>query len=397
MSSKSKTYFSGLDALRFFAASFVVVQHIQDNQFTQGLPHLSEYAFLNKGVTAVTFFFTLSGFLITYLLLDESKKNGGISIGKFYVRRMLRIWPLYFLVVFIGLTFYWALLPALGMDTKTQYQLGEGLFYFIFMMPNFANQYFQVGGILIVLWSIGVEEQFYLIWAPLMKFFKKYVWLTLLCLYFISLSLHIVNYHGLLGVSTSVQGIISELQFHYMAAGGIFAYLAFFHRNALLRNMVFSHKGVQWVLLSIIIIYFVFIPNEWVHQYIKAGLLPFLFAWLIVNLSINPSKIFSLNIPVLNGLGQISYGIYMYHMIVIYLVSFLAIRVPLFQQNHVLFQTIYHLAVLAFTLIIAHLSYKYYEKAFLSKRAYFGTKKTAEEAESDRISINYNLKNYDTI
>lgn len=56
-----------------------------------------------NGGHAVTFFFVLSGFLITYLLLKERERMGTIKVKKFYLKRVLRIWPLYFLLIFIGL------------------------------------------------------------------------------------------------------------------------------------------------------------------------------------------------------------------------------------------------------------------------------------------------------
>ena len=55
-----------------------------------------------SGFMGVNFFFVLSGFLITYLLLSEKKSFGKISIGNFYLRRMLRIWPVYYLTLIIG-------------------------------------------------------------------------------------------------------------------------------------------------------------------------------------------------------------------------------------------------------------------------------------------------------
>lgn len=394
MSSASKTYFSGLDALRFFAASFVVVQHIQDNQFTQGLPYLPEYAFLNKGVAAVTFFFTLSGFLITYLLLEERKNTNDVKIRQFYIRRVLRIWPLYFIIVIVGFVLYWALLPTLGIATKNQYPLIDGLLYFVFMMPNVANQYFQVGGILIILWSIGVEEQFYLIWAPLMKFCKQNILYVLLILFWVSIFIHLVNYEGLLGVSSTWQAIISELQFHYMAAGGMLAYGAFYHKQKLLQWSVFTKRTVQWVLLTALLAYFLFIPGEFINEYLRASIMPFLFAWLIVNVSINPNKVFGLQIPVLKRLGHISYGIYMYHMIVIYAVSYVTMKTGIYQKHPVLFQSIYHLSVVGVTLTLAHFSYQYIEKPFLRMRSYFVAK---DATEAKKVEINYSLKSYDTI
>ena len=107
MSNSHKIYFSGLNALRFFAAYFVLLHHGETIRAKFGLPNFEAYSFFRNGMIAVSVFFVLSGFLITYLLLDEIQRTNDVSIKKFYSRRILRIWPLYYLLVFIGL----ALIP----------------------------------------------------------------------------------------------------------------------------------------------------------------------------------------------------------------------------------------------------------------------------------------------
>ena len=99
---KNIKYFKGLSTLRFFAAYFVVLHHAEEIRKKYELIHLKDYSLFRNGSLAVTFFFVLSGFLITYLLLKEQKRTNTVAINKFYIRRVLRIWPLYFLLVFLG-------------------------------------------------------------------------------------------------------------------------------------------------------------------------------------------------------------------------------------------------------------------------------------------------------
>ena len=99
---RSIKHFKGLDSLRFFAAYLVVLHHAEQIRMTYGLFNLKQYSLFNNGGLAVTFFFVLSGFLISYLLLKEQFGKGTISVKKFYFRRVLRIWPLYFLLILIG-------------------------------------------------------------------------------------------------------------------------------------------------------------------------------------------------------------------------------------------------------------------------------------------------------
>ena len=166
-------YLPGLNTLRFFAAAFVVISHANISLDKLGIYPASTRAFVNRGGDAVDFFFTLSGFLITYLLIAEVNNTGTISIKQFYLRRVYRIWPLYFLVVAIGFILLGYIYPALYHQPFFDFKIPEGLLMFIFFIPNYAAKNFPVG-LLNPLWSIGVEEQFYLFWAPMVKYLKKY-------------------------------------------------------------------------------------------------------------------------------------------------------------------------------------------------------------------------------
>ena len=97
---KKILYFPGLHGLRCIAALMVIVTHIELFKARYGLPNIYHF---NKdfGVYGVDFFFVLSGFLITYLLFKEDDKFGFINLKFFYLRRIFRIWPLYYLLIII--------------------------------------------------------------------------------------------------------------------------------------------------------------------------------------------------------------------------------------------------------------------------------------------------------
>jgi peptidoglycan/LPS O-acetylase OafA/YrhL len=106
MSSNSNTnvYFPSLNGLRFIAAFMVFLLHFAKQNWGENFDYNPEDNFIYKSVlgdVGVTLFFVLSGFLITYLLLTEQARTSTINIGKFYLRRILRIWPLYFLMILI--------------------------------------------------------------------------------------------------------------------------------------------------------------------------------------------------------------------------------------------------------------------------------------------------------
>jgi len=102
----NKIYFGGLNELRAIAALGVVTHHIEQIKGMNGFSGLNEnLSFLihNLGKASVDLFFVLSGFLISFLLLQEKENNfGKINIKKFYYRRIFRIWPLYYFIMFIS-------------------------------------------------------------------------------------------------------------------------------------------------------------------------------------------------------------------------------------------------------------------------------------------------------
>jgi len=145
--------FAALDGLRAVSVIAVVWHH------TSGTPGLS---FTHKaGFLGVIFFFAISGFLITSLLLRERNAVGGISLRKFYARRVLRIFPLYYATLLV----YIVLVAATRRDSP------EGTQFF-HHLPAFATYTFNwVSGkeeTFSFAWSLATEEQFYLLWPPLL-------------------------------------------------------------------------------------------------------------------------------------------------------------------------------------------------------------------------------------
>jgi peptidoglycan/LPS O-acetylase OafA/YrhL len=174
-------YFPGLHGLRFVAALAVVVAHIELLKSYHGYPnHADNLAIYELGRIAVTFFFVLSGFLITFLLLQEKRSAGRISIRKFYVRRALRIWPLYYSVVFLA----FVVLPRVSVlhtpmisSTAAEHHTPM-LALFVLLLPQVALSLYPPFPYAEPLWSIGVEEQFYLFWPVIVASAKKLVpWL----------------------------------------------------------------------------------------------------------------------------------------------------------------------------------------------------------------------------
>jgi len=370
-------YFKGLDSLRFFAAYLVVLHHAEQIRMKYGLFNLKEYSLFNNGGIAVTFFFVLSGFLISYLLFKEHGESSTISVKKFYYRRILRIWPLYFLLVIIGTLVLPYVLDFIGYSYIMPYNFNDVIYYYILFSPFMVNILY--GHHLIEpLWSIGVEELFYIVWAPLFKFLRKYILPIIIIVIFVRC---LFIYFSFLGFFDPViERLINMLRFEAMAIGALGSYLVYNYRN-ILSNFLFS-KWSQLILITFILLrifFFNFLTeNNIVFNYLYTTpvlskfLIMIIFSWLIINISLNPKSIISLDNKMFSFLGNISYGIYMYHMLIIFgLVVFL--KDYLLYLNNLNSSIIFYLLLTSIVILASYLSKRLFEDYFLSFKKNFRT------------------------
>ncbi|MBL0358818.1 MAG: acyltransferase [Chitinophagaceae bacterium] len=355
-------YLPGLNSLRFFAAFFVVISHAGISLDKLGIQPASGLAFLNRGGDAVDFFFTLSGFLITYLLITEIHQTGTVSIKQFYLRRVFRIWPLYFFVVCIGFFLLGYVYPKMYHQLFFSFSIPQGLLLFIFFMPNYAAKNYTVG-LLNPLWSIGVEEQFYLFWAPMVKLFKKYLLPMILLFIAASLTFYAVVYYRIFPIATNWEVFFLTQKFYSMAIGSLFGYILY-HHAGLYNNSILANKKFQLLVLAVILWHFLF------HNVAETGLwfkvlFSFLYGLLILNVSVVTEKLLNMEQPVLTYLGTISYGIYMYHMLVDYCLRLMVPKLSFLHLPKILMVPLYYILMVAATIGVAALSFRYFERYFL--------------------------------
>lgn len=344
-----------ITGLRFFLALLVMIFHISEFCSKHAIPFYNSLPIFNKGYEAVCMFFSLSGFLIIRQLYVEKKTTNTISLQNFYLRRALRIFPLYFLILFFGLTYYNYLLPKLGYvgGYNTNYDLIEGILLSVFFMPNVFSSLYGPGGIIEILWSIGVEEQFYLFIAPMLLLLpsKKTSLFLLICTF--------VFFFLYFGIEESVL-LKYNMLFFYFTSSGIVSLLL------LKKVSFFENKIVAFFVLLIFVIYFftdVFTNSLSFSNYNLISMLLF-----SVTIGVLSCKNYGfLNNPFITYLGKISYGIYLYHAIVIQLIGLIYIKFfANLGMNYYLTVVCYNIVVLVATLLISHLSYHYFEKFFMS-------------------------------
>ena len=163
--SAKRFYVPELDCLRFLAFLGVFAFHTRSYLQYTTLPFTlgSMIGMIDEaGAFGMDLFFVLSACLITELLLREKQAAGDLNVPAFYLRRILRIWPLYFF--FLGVAF---LLSLLAPDQRLEWQYLAG---FSLLSGNWMVIFLGVpASVAVPLWSISMEEQFYLCWPPLVK------------------------------------------------------------------------------------------------------------------------------------------------------------------------------------------------------------------------------------
>ena len=366
-------YFKGLNALRFFAALAVIITHVEliKGQMSCQSLYFKSKLIMELGELGVVFFFVLSGFLITYLLLSEKEQSGSIDVKKFYLRRILRIWPLYFLVTALG----FFVLPHLNFINNTYLSPFNGYSYilnlmlFIFMLPNIAFVFFKPMPHIGQTWSIGIEEQFYIVWPWLVKNSKnilKTLIIVISVLFLIKvvvLFLYKTNFEN--AIFKNLKEIIAMLKIESMAIGGIGAWMVFNKKyyTKLLSNVVLI------LALTLVIVLIYFTPDVIQDAIFLAYSVLFLI--IILNVSLNKNCFLKLENKLFVFLGNLSYGIYMYHMIVIALLVGALKQFNFEVNNSIASQLIIYSISIFVTILVSWLSYTFFEKPFLKLKHKF--------------------------
>lgn len=379
----NKVYFPNLNGLRFIAALLVVIHHSEQFKYIFKIDNYWDVRSIrNVGQLGVILFFVLSGFLITYLLLKEKNDAGTISIKHFYFRRILRIWPLYYLIMILAFFIlpYFSLFSIPGFTESFNADYWSIFILFLLFLPNVALVMYSPVPFASQSWSVGVEEQFYLLWPWIIKKSKKPLNLLFAIIFFSLIIYWVLSFMH----KNSSDYIVSQLfrfwehfNIDCMAIGGIAAWILFNKKEKIL--LFFYNKYLQIIVYLLTVgalvkgFYFpVIIP----YLDLNCEFYAFLFAVIILNLASNPNSIISMENKLLDYLGKISYGLYMYHVLAI--VITIKLVVPFFPSNNFIF----YLSNVILLMIMSSISYELFEKKFIKMKVKYSKILSGDNAEN---------------
>ncbi len=347
---KTQTRILQLDGLRFIAVFMIFVAHWAQNHFHSAL--LKEIPFVH----GVTLFFVLSGYLITLSLL----KNKGQLIAKgkilkvFYLRRFLRIFPIYYLLLFILFILNYEqtrpLIAWLATYTTNIYQSIENV---------------EIGH-LNHLWSLAVEEQFYIFWPFIILFVKpKFTTFSIIATIVFSI---LVKAYLFFYIGKWMATAYFTLSCMYaLGLGALLAKIQLDHKimSKFLRQKKWFYFAL--VIYGLIILFGINSKLPWFKEIFDE----FIFAIIaMMGIHIASNNGFTnigkwmLELPFVIHLGQISYGLYLYHLLVPSLFLFLSNQLGITVD----FKPILFIIYFVITFLLAQLSWVLIEKPLLKMK-----------------------------
>lgn len=331
-------YYPALDTLRFIAVFVSFLFHSQLINFPHG--H--------------TFFFVLAAFILTLMAQQEYAKSGKFSFVNFSIRRMLRIFPLYFLLLFIG----FILVPFFSSQPIV---LPNPLPYLTFTANYIRESHVFL---LAILWATSVQEQFYVFIGLCFRFLYKQLRWIAIAMIIISVSYKYVSF-------LNGRSIYFETLNHF-SSFGIGILLAIGLQNQWFEKLKQLPIFIHLTLYVGFVLFFTTIAPLYQFAWFNAFdnvLVSLLFSFVILtNTMISPIVFFAGKINFIDYLGKISYGLYCYQGLVItFGTLFILPKLPLDLHPFI------HFINLSLLIFVSHFSYKYFESPFLKLKNRFRT------------------------
>lgn len=350
---KNLKYFNNLDGLRGVSIFMVVLHHVTlfNNEYIK--------QFQLNGNKGVWLFFIISGFLISTLLLREHDRKGKINLKNFLIRRGLRLYPLYYGM----LSLYFLLLNVPYFVEKLKFAQKQALFNdkllsYIFYFSNF-NSHSESLAPFYFSWSLSAEEQFYLLFSIALYFLKTKVLVRFLP---ILLILKLAFFYLPLNFTPFGKSMLLPLDLGIMF-GVSLGFILHYERSWKIFSGVLKSKFL--FILSVVGAFYILFTKEITFPQETFFFLLILFMTYIFGHLLLSGRNSFFESKLVNYIGRISYGIYMYNLLVIRVVQKLMSKLGIVSGLVELVLT----CILTF--MIAHFSFKYFEAYFNNMKSRF--------------------------
>ena len=345
--------FGSLDGLRCLSILAVIWHHA-------GFP-IAGTLLDEQGFLGVDMFFVLSGFLIVTLLLRERDRRGQFSRKNFYIRRTLRIFPLYYgLILAITLVLLFV---------KPHANMAEPWFRELPILLTYTANWFEITTFMAIAWSLGAEEQFYLLWPQIEYYLAKYLMWILGILIVLTQVIQFGLADGLLeylGAGQDEPSMLRETTFMPILLGVLLAHLLHDPRGYKIFSLVAGHRWSPLAYCLGLLAVFMVAPLEDIRGWARPAIHILMFL-LLASCVVREDHILSrfLEWKPIVRLGVISYGMYLLHMVARHGAD------VLLEMSGISFRGDMFLLCLMLTVVLAELSYRLYESPFLKLKRLF--------------------------
>lgn len=362
-------YFGGMDVLRFICAVGVIFHHATQILSEKGVPTKAAEIHKYSGSFFLDVFFIISGFLISLILMKEHE-TGSFSLKNFFMRRIIRIWPLYFLAVIVKI---W-LIPSLG--TMSAAVIKSNLLYAFTFTINYQLIIQEAAKTYSILWSICIEEHIYLLLPFLLLLFNRKFKLLSYVLIVIGLISWLFAFKMQTDGHFSYAYFLTTSYFYYFGIGMLIACI----RNGNIVGKEYEKRLFTPVVQALVcIVFFGFVFNGWGnHKSLPIILIiTGLFGAYLVWASAQENFIFNLKPKLSKYLGNISYAMYVTHIVTI------GLAIGIFRKKGIAFSEGafgWGLPILATVLciILSTILYYAFERPILKLKKKFTTVKNKE-------------------
>ena len=344
--------FGALDGLRALSILAVLWHHTYESS--------TGWRATDRGFLGVDLFFVISGFLIVTLLLRERDRKGAISLKGFYIRRFLRIFPVYYGMLFaLALVFL-----TVGKNANMAPAFFDDLPWALSYTSNWA----ELTTFLAITWSLSAEEQFYVLWPPLERFLRGAAIPVLLVLLVGSQLIHFGVVDGAmarLGFAAHEPEFLRQTGFTPILLGVLLAHGLHDPRSHAWLARLLHPRGLGVLALGVIVFICTVAPADltgWPRFTLHLAMAVLVGACIIRE---DHLLMPALKLPPLVRIGLLSYGMYLFHMLCRHGCNAVLQKLGLTHEAWLFPVT------LLVTVVVAQLSFTFYEQRFLKLKDRF--------------------------